>query len=100
MAVGESLTNLVFTAIADLNQVKCSANWMWAPKLPGEGARLYDAAVAMRLFNHRRPGLPWSRGDGWSAAGRGNSHRCHSANSRSNALNRETWRTWARCSPR
>lgn len=26
-----------------------------------------EAAVAMRLFNHRRPGLPWSRGDGWSA---------------------------------
>jgi alpha-L-fucosidase 2 len=26
-----------------------------------------EAAVAMRLFNHRTPGLPWSRGDGWSA---------------------------------
>lgn len=26
-----------------------------------------EAAVAMRLLNHRRPGLPWSRGDGWSA---------------------------------
>ena len=26
-----------------------------------------EAAVAMRLFNHRQPGLPWSRGDGWSA---------------------------------
>ena len=26
-----------------------------------------EAAVALRLFNHRLPGLPWSRGDGWSA---------------------------------
>ncbi|SHO48099.1 phosphoribosylformylglycinamidine synthase [Desulfopila aestuarii] len=48
MAVGESLTNLVFAKIEDLEQVKCSANWMWAPKLPGEGAAIYDAAKAMR----------------------------------------------------
>jgi phosphoribosylformylglycinamidine synthase len=48
MAVGEALTNLVFAKIEDLAQVKCSANWMWAPKLPGEGAALYDAARAMR----------------------------------------------------
>ena len=47
MAVGESLCNLVFARIADLHQVKCSANWMWAPKLAGEGAALYDAAKAM-----------------------------------------------------
>ena len=47
MAVGESLTNLVFAGIKDLAQVKCSANWMWAPKLPGEGAAIYDAAKAM-----------------------------------------------------
>jgi phosphoribosylformylglycinamidine synthase len=48
MAVGESLTNLVWVKIEDLEQVKCSANWMWAPKLPGEGAAIYDAAQAMR----------------------------------------------------
>jgi len=47
MAVGESLTNLVWAKIDDLEQVKCSANWMWAPKLPGEGAALRDAAEAM-----------------------------------------------------
>lgn len=47
MAVGESLTNLVWARIDDLEQVKCSANWMWAPKLPGEGAALYDAAKGM-----------------------------------------------------
>ena len=27
--------------------VKCSGNWMWAAKLPGEGALLYDACKAM-----------------------------------------------------
>jgi len=30
-------------------------------------ARTTEAAVALRLFRHREPGLPWSRGDGWSA---------------------------------
>ncbi|BHH85138.1 phosphoribosylformylglycinamidine synthase [Desulforhopalus sp. 52FAK] len=48
MAVGECLTNLVWCTVEDLEQVKCSANWMWAPKLEGEGAALYDAAAAMR----------------------------------------------------
>jgi phosphoribosylformylglycinamidine synthase len=48
MAVGEALTNLVWAKIEDLEQVKCSANWMWAPKLPGEGAAMYAAAQAMR----------------------------------------------------
>ena len=48
MAVGEALTNLVWARIDTLEGVKCSANWMWAPKLPGEGAALYDAARAMR----------------------------------------------------
>ena len=48
MAVGEAVTNLVWAKIDGLHTVKCSANWMWAPKLPGEGAALYDAACAMR----------------------------------------------------
>ncbi len=48
MAVGEALTNLVWAKIEHLGQVKCSANWMWAPKLTGEGAAIYDAAKAMR----------------------------------------------------
>jgi phosphoribosylformylglycinamidine synthase len=48
MAVGEAWTNLVWARIDDPEQVKCSANWMWAPKLPGEGAALNDAARAMR----------------------------------------------------
>jgi phosphoribosylformylglycinamidine synthase len=48
MSVGEALTNLVWARVSGLGDIRCSANWMWAPKLPGEGARLYDAAVAMR----------------------------------------------------
>jgi phosphoribosylformylglycinamidine synthase len=48
MAVGEALTNLVWARVSALEDVRCSGNWMWAAKLPGEGAALYDAAVAMR----------------------------------------------------
>ncbi len=48
MAVGEALTNIVWAKISGLEDIKCSANWMWAPKLSGEGAALYDAVAAMR----------------------------------------------------
>ncbi len=48
MSVGEALTNLVWARVSALEDVRCSGNWMWAAKLPGEGAALYDAAVAMR----------------------------------------------------
>ncbi|MEW6109248.1 MAG: phosphoribosylformylglycinamidine synthase [Nitrospirota bacterium] len=48
MSVAEALTNIVWAKISALGDIKCSGNWMWAPKLPGEGADLYDAAVAMR----------------------------------------------------
>uniref|UniRef100_A0A3Q3VLS9 Phosphoribosylformylglycinamidine synthase n=1 Tax=Mola mola TaxID=94237 RepID=A0A3Q3VLS9_MOLML len=47
MAVGEALTNLVFARVTALKDVKCSGNWMWAAKLPGEGACLWDACKAM-----------------------------------------------------
>ncbi|XP_078050163.1 phosphoribosylformylglycinamidine synthase [Augochlora pura] len=47
MTVAEALSNLVFARISDLEDVKCSGNWMWAAKLPGEGAALYDACSAM-----------------------------------------------------
>jgi phosphoribosylformylglycinamidine synthase len=50
MSVGEALTNMVWAKISALEDIKCSGNWMWAAKLPGEGARLYDAAVAMSDF--------------------------------------------------
>jgi len=48
MAVGEALTNLASVVVEDREQIKCSANWMWAPKLPGEGVAIRDAAKAMR----------------------------------------------------
>lgn len=50
MAVGEMLTNLMSAGKIDLSKVRCRANWMWPAKMPGEGALLYDAAVAMRDF--------------------------------------------------
>lgn len=48
MAVAEALTNIVWAQVSNLEDIKVSANWMWAAKLPGEGAALYDAAVALR----------------------------------------------------
>jgi len=47
MSVGEALTNLVWARVSHLEDVKCSGNWMWAAKLPGEGAALADAARAL-----------------------------------------------------
>lgn len=48
LTVGEALTNLVWAQVSALEDVKCSANWMWAAKLPGEAAALTDAAQALR----------------------------------------------------
>lgn len=47
LSVAEALTNIVWARITSLEDIKCSANWMWAAKLPGEGLRLYRAAEAM-----------------------------------------------------
>jgi phosphoribosylformylglycinamidine synthase len=47
LSVGEALTNLVWAQVSALEDVRCSGNWMWAAKLPGEGAALHDAAAAM-----------------------------------------------------
>jgi phosphoribosylformylglycinamidine synthase len=48
MAIGEMLTNLMSAGGIQLSGVRCRANWMWPAKMPGEGALLYDAVVAMR----------------------------------------------------
>eukprot|EP00898_Chlorokybus_atmophyticus_P001653 jgi/Chlat1/2489/Chrsp175S02366 len=48
MALGESLTNLVWAKITALKDVKASGNWMYAAKLGGEGAAMYDAAIALK----------------------------------------------------
>ena len=47
MSVGEALTNLVWARATSLEDVRCSANWMWAAKLPGEGANLAMAAASL-----------------------------------------------------
>jgi len=47
LTVGEALTNLMWAAVSDIKDIKCSGNWMWAAKLKGEGSQLYDAAVEM-----------------------------------------------------
>ena len=51
MAIGEALTNLAAARIADIRDVKLSANWMAATGSPGEDAVLYDTveAVGMEL---------------------------------------------------
>lgn len=48
MAVAEALLNMVGAKITVLKDIKGSANWMLAAKLPGQGAWLYDAACALR----------------------------------------------------
>lgn len=47
LSVAEALTNIVWVKISHIEDIKCSANWMWAAKLSGEGVRLYQAAEAM-----------------------------------------------------
>ena len=48
MSVGEAITNIMWAKLTRLEDLKCSANWMWAAKLKGEGANIYKAAVSLR----------------------------------------------------
>mmetsp|Transcript_43391 Transcript_43391/g.117625 ORF Transcript_43391/g.117625 Transcript_43391/m.117625 type:complete len:1236 (-) Transcript_43391:1146-4853(-) len=48
MVVAECLTNLVWAPLSARTDIKASGNWMWAAKLAGEGARMWDACVALR----------------------------------------------------
>lgn len=50
MSVAEALSNLAFVKVSELADVKTSGNWMWAAKLPGEGAKMYEACQAMCSF--------------------------------------------------
>ena len=50
LAVAEAVTNMAGVRVSSLSDAKCSANWMWAAKLPHEGAALFDAATAMAAF--------------------------------------------------
>lgn len=47
MTVGEMLTNIIFAKITCLKDIKCSGNWMWSPKLEGEGSELYSAVKTL-----------------------------------------------------
>jgi phosphoribosylformylglycinamidine synthase len=49
MAVGEAVTNIAAAAIAELGDVKLSANWMCAAGHPGEDAALFDTVRAVGL---------------------------------------------------
>ncbi|HXF67861.1 MAG TPA: phosphoribosylformylglycinamidine synthase [Burkholderiales bacterium] len=49
MAVAEAITNLAAAPVADLSDVKLSANWMAAAGHPGEDAALYDTVRAVAL---------------------------------------------------
>lgn len=51
MAVGEALTNIACSSIANISDIKLSANWMCAAGHPGEDEKLYDTvkAVGMEL---------------------------------------------------
>jgi phosphoribosylformylglycinamidine synthase len=51
MAVGEALTNIAAAPIADISDIKLSANWMASCGQPGEDAALFDTvkAVGMEL---------------------------------------------------
>uniref|UniRef100_A0A7S0AXS3 Phosphoribosylformylglycinamidine synthase n=1 Tax=Pyrodinium bahamense TaxID=73915 RepID=A0A7S0AXS3_9DINO len=48
MSVGEAVTNIIWAKCTDLGDIKAEGNWMWASKLPGEGALMYDTALALR----------------------------------------------------
>ncbi|HEX7650152.1 MAG TPA: phosphoribosylformylglycinamidine synthase, partial [Noviherbaspirillum sp.] len=51
MAVGEAITNIAAAPIANISDIKLSANWMAACGQPGEDAALFDTvkAVGMEL---------------------------------------------------
>lgn len=50
LAVIEMLLNMVWTVIPSIQHIKCSVNWMWPAKLPGENAAMYQCMSNMSLF--------------------------------------------------
>lgn len=71
LALGEALTNLVWARVTALRDVKASVNWMYAAKMDGEGADVYDAALALKSV----PPAPsfaaaaWLYCAGWQCSG-------------------------------
>lgn len=48
MTVAEAMTNIMWAKLSRIEDIKASGNWMYAAKLPGEGAKMYDACEALR----------------------------------------------------
>ena len=77
MAVGEALTNIAAARIANISNIKLSANWMAAAGYPGEDAILFDTvrAVALELCPALGISIPvgkdsMSMRTGWEEGGR------------------------------
>ena len=47
MTIGELLTNMMWVKIQSIEHIKCSGNWMWPLKQPGEKYKLYEACKSM-----------------------------------------------------
>jgi phosphoribosylformylglycinamidine synthase len=47
LAIGEMLTNMIFSHITALKDIRCSGNWMWPNASPDEKDALYQACTAM-----------------------------------------------------
>jgi phosphoribosylformylglycinamidine synthase len=60
MAVGEAITNIAAAPVADIGDIKLSANWMAACGQPGQDAALFDTvkAVGMELCPALGIGIP------------------------------------------
>lgn len=48
MTIAEAMTNMMWAKVSAIEDIKCSGNWMYAAKLAGEGAKMWDACVALR----------------------------------------------------
>mmetsp|Transcript_6895 Transcript_6895/g.13751 ORF Transcript_6895/g.13751 Transcript_6895/m.13751 type:complete len:1317 (+) Transcript_6895:84-4034(+) len=48
LTVAEAMTNIMWAKISAIEDIKASGNWMYAAKLAGEGAKMWDACVALR----------------------------------------------------
>ena len=48
LTVAEAMTNIMWAKISAIEDIKASGNWMYAAKLRGEGAKMWDACVALR----------------------------------------------------
>jgi len=48
MTVAEAMTNIVWAKLSAIEDIKASGNWMYAAKLAGEGAKMWDACLALR----------------------------------------------------